>query len=246
MLNTPTRVRAFALFAIWLIWEVNAQIAWLVPEVFTPTSKILVGLVEISTSKVFYEHLFFTILSTGVGFLIAVVAGTIIGIALGAFKIFGRALNPYIAAFASSPKIIFLPVVMSFAGWGTETKITMAFIGAIFPILLSAYAGMLTINQVHIRVAKSFNIKWYDLVRKVYLPSLRHPLLVGFRLGFGASLVSVVLTEAKFGESGLGFLAMQYYGLYAIGKMFSVLVILFAMAIIANFLLDRFATRVPH
>lgn len=246
MLNTPTRVRVFALFSLWVIWEVNAQIGWLVPEVFTPTSQILVGLGEISTSAVFYEHLFFTILSTGVGFLIAVVAGTILGIALGAFRVFGQALNPYISAFASSPKIIFLPVVMSFAGWGTETKITMAVIGAIFPILLSAYAGMLTINPVHIRVARSFNIKWYDLVRKVYLPSLRHPLLVGFRLGFGASLVSVVLTEAKFGESGLGFLAMQYYGVYAIGKMFSVLMILFALAIIANFLLDRFATRVPH
>ncbi|MBV1867370.1 MAG: ABC transporter permease subunit [Marinosulfonomonas sp.] len=246
MLTTPTRVRAFSLFAIWLLWEVNAQIGWLVPEVFTPTSQILAGLAEISTSPVFYEHMFFTILSTGVGFLIAVFAGTILGIGMGAFRIVGRALNPYIAALASSPKIIFLPVVMSFAGWGTETKMTMAVIGAIFPILLSAYAGMLSINPVHIRVAKSFNIKWYDLITKVYLPSLRHPLLVGFRLGFGASLVSVVLTEAKFGESGLGFLAMQYYGLYAIGKMFSVLVILFALAIIANFLLDRFATRVPH
>jgi len=243
ILTTTTRIRVFFFVMVWLIWEVTAQLGYLVPSVFVPTSAIIAGLVHILLLPELYSHLAFTLGTSMAGFAMAAILGTATGIFMGAFRLLGEALNPYVAAFASSPKIIFLPIVMAFTGWGAESKIGMAFIGAIFPILLSAYAGMVTINPVHIRVARSFNASWWQMTSKVYLPSLRYPLLVGMRLGVGAALVSVVLSEAKFGEDGLGFLALQYYGTFSISKMFSVLAVLFALGILLNFALDRFVAR---
>ena len=246
ILTTPARIRVFVFAAIWLVWEVNAQLGFLVPAVFVPTADIIAGLMHILSLGEFYEHLWFTIATSLTGFVLAAVFGTSLGIFIGAFRLLGNALNPYIAAFATTPKIIFLPIVMAFTGWGAESKIAMGFIGAVFPILLSAYAGMTTINPVHVRVARSFNVTWWQLTKSVYLPSLRYPLFVGMRLGIGAALVSVVLSEAKFGDSGLGFLALQYYAAFSMSKMFSVLAILFALGILSNFVLDWFASRTRH
>ena len=44
ILTTPARIRVFVFAAIWLIWEVNAQLGFLVPAVFVPTADIIAGL----------------------------------------------------------------------------------------------------------------------------------------------------------------------------------------------------------
>lgn len=244
VLTTPTRVRVFFFGLVWLLWELVAQSKMLVPQVFVTTATLLKSFLQVITSEVLYLNLGYTLATSLAGFVIAVVAGTLIGIALGVSRLLGDALMPYISALASSPKIIFLPVVMAFTGFGPGSNVTMAFIGALFPVLIAAYAGMLSINPVHVRVAHSFNISTAQMVSKVYLPSVRGSLLVGSRLAFGGALVSTVLSEAKFGQDGLGYLTLQYYSTFDIPKMFSVLVVLFTVAIVLNFVLDRFATHV--
>lgn len=246
ILTTPGRVRIFFFGLVWLVWEIVAQSKLLVPEVFVTTATLLRGFFDVVTSATLYQHLGYTLTTCLAGFVLAVAAGTLIGIALGASRLFGDALMPYVAAIASSPKIIFLPVVMAFTGFGPDSNVTMAFIGALFPVLIAAYAGMLSINPVHVRVARSFNINTPQMVWKVYLPSVRGSLLVGSRLAFGGALVSTVLSEAKFGQDGLGYLTLQYYSAFNIPKMFSVLIVLFAVAIVLNSILDRFAARIPH
>jgi NitT/TauT family transport system permease protein len=246
ILKTPLRVRIFFFGLLWAIWEIVAQSEILTPQVFVPTSRILGGFVEVASTPLLYTSLSYTLLTCLSGFLIAVVAGSLIGMGLGASRLLGDALMPYVLAISSGPKIIFLPVVMAFTGFGPDLNVWMAFIGAMFPLAISTYAGMLAISPVHVKVARSFNISAPMMVWKVYLPSLRGPLLVGARIGLGGALVTTVLSESKFGQNGMGYLTLQYYSAFNIPRMFAVLMVLFVVAIGLNFVMGRFTSRIDR
>ena len=53
------------------------------------------------------------------------------------------------------PRVAFLPLIIVFLGLGYEAKIFMVFIGAVMPILINAYAGVLNSDGELIEMARS-------------------------------------------------------------------------------------------
>jgi ABC-type nitrate/sulfonate/bicarbonate transport system permease component len=80
-------------------------------------------------------------------------------------------------------------------------------------------------------------------VRKVYLPSLIEPAIVGMRLGLGVATIGVLLAEIKFSKAGLGHLAIQYYNFFRVADMYAVLLLTFALAVAANALMGYVGNR---
>jgi ABC-type nitrate/sulfonate/bicarbonate transport system permease component len=104
---------------------------------------------------------------------------------------------------------------------------------------LSVAAGMRGIDHVLIRVGKSFRANSWQMVTKIYLPAMRHPMINGMRLGLGVALIGTLLAETKLSNRGIGFLVIQAYSLFNMPQMYSLLIILFVISIGANSLIGR-------
>jgi ABC-type nitrate/sulfonate/bicarbonate transport system permease component len=91
-----------------------------------------------------------------------------------------------------------------------------------------------------VRVARSFNVTWWQMVAKIYLPAMRLPILNGIRLGFGVALIGTLLAETKLSNAGIGFLVMNAYSLFNMPAMYAMLIVLFALSIAINELLGTF------
>ena len=100
-------------------------------------------------------------------------------------------------------------------------------------------AGMSQVNPVHVNVARGFNASFLQIVRMVYLPSLVGPMITGMRLGLGVAIIGVLLAEIKFSDRGLGHLAIQHYNFFRVADMYAVLLLTFALAVLANALMGR-------
>ena len=189
------------------------------------------------TLPAFYWHLYSTFYEIAVGMVIGCVSGIVVGIAVGGSQLLRRAYEPLIYYLGPCPKIIFFPVMIMWFGVGSGSKIAMGAISCFFPVALNVAGGMREIDQVLIRVGRSFRASTWQMVTKIYLPAMRHPLINGVRLGLGVCLIGTLLAETKLSNRGIGFLVIQAYSVFNMPLMYALLIALFVIAISANALI---------
>lgn len=236
-------VRLATLLAIWLIWELVARSGLIYEGVVPSSFAVLAAMGHQLAQPAFYNDMMVTGYEVLVGFVIGTASGMAAGIALGARRFADEAAAPYVQGLAATPKIIFLPIIMLLFGVGSGSKIALGALSAFFPVVVAIAAGMKTIKPALVRVARSFNASTWQIVWKVYLPSLVEPAITGMRLGLGVAIVGVLLAEIKFSSAGLGHVAIQYYNFFHVADMYAVLLITFGLAVAANALMGAFGNR---
>jgi ABC-type nitrate/sulfonate/bicarbonate transport system permease component len=245
-LAPPARIgaiRVSTLVAIALVWEATGRSGLIYNEVVPPLSAIALALVEELASARFYLHLGVTAMEVALGFAIAAVSGVALGLAFGIRRYLGAAADPYVAAIATTPKIVFLPIIMLTVGIGIGSKIAIGALSGIFPIIIGTAGGVRAVKPVLIRVGRAFNLTRGQMVRLVYLPALAVPIVTGLRLGLGVCIIGVLLGEIKLANAGLGFLANEYYTQFRIPSLYAVIAFIFVLAALANSAMSRLVRR---
>ncbi len=236
-------IRFFTLAGIALLWETLGQTRFVFGEALPPASAVAAAAAREVVSLPFYRHLAVTLGEVAGGFLFGALSGVACGLALGARRVLGAAADPYIAALATTPKIVFLPVVMLAVGTGPGSKVALGAVSAFFPVVIATVAGMRSIPPVFVRVGRAFNLRAGQMVRMVYLPALALPIVTGLRLGLGVCIIGVLLGELKLASAGLGFLARDYYDQYDFAALYAIVAIVFALAALANAAMSRLVRR---
>jgi len=215
-----------------------------------PSLRAIAGaLAKLLSNPEYYWHLAVTAGEVATGLLIGGLSGLVVGLILGANRVLSRSYEPLLYYLGPTPKIIFFPIMIMWFGVGAGSKVAMGAISCFFPIALSAAAGMRQIEEVYIRVGRSFRANTWQMAIKIYLPAMRHPVINGVRLGLGVAIIGTLLAETKLSNRGLGFLVIQAYSLFDMPRMYAMLIVLFVLAIGANALigrvgrLDRLPTR---
>lgn len=236
---TPVLLQVATLLGIWILWEAVAQ-SGLVWHGAVPSSFLVLGaLAKMLATTDFYVQLAVTLAEVVVALVIGCVLGFAVGMVLGANNFLGRAFEPYLHYLAPTPKIVFLPVIMLLAGVGPPSKVTLGALSCFFPMALSIAVGVRGVNPVVLRVGHSFRLSTAQMVRKIYLPALMPPIIVGLRLSLGLALVGCLLAEVKISSAGLGFLAMQAYNRLDIPGTYAVLLVIFVLAALGNAAMAR-------
>ena len=112
----------------------------------------------------FYWHLYVTIAEVAVALAIGGLSGLAVGLALGANPFLSAAFERFLYYLGPTPKIVFLPLMIMWFGVGPESKVAMGTISCFFPVVLSAAAGMRQIDNVLIRVGRSFRLNTRQMV----------------------------------------------------------------------------------
>jgi ABC-type nitrate/sulfonate/bicarbonate transport system permease component len=237
--NPITLVRITIVAAILLAWEATAASGLLFRDVVPSLIVIGRALVELLADQSYYWHLGVTAGEIGIALVIGGLSGLAVGIALGANRTLARAFEPYLYYLGPTPKIIFFPVMIMWFGVGPPSKVAMGTISCFFPVALSAAAGMRGIDQVLIKVGRSFRASTWQMVTKIYLPAMRLPVVNGVRLGLGVAIIGTLLAETKLSNRGIGFLIINAYSTFNMPRMYALLIVLFVLAIGVNTLVGK-------
>jgi NitT/TauT family transport system permease protein len=256
-LDPVTRLRVIILVTIIAIWEATAASGLLfrdvVPSLVT-VGRALADLLAHPDLKwpvdignrhfdlwipALYWHLYVTIGEILGAIAVGGASGLLVGLALGANPFLSRAFERFLYYLGPTPKIVFFPIMIMWFGVGPESKVAMGTLSCFFPIALNVAAGMRQIDQVLIRVGRSFRLSTWQMVTKIYLPAMREPIVNGVRLGLGVAVIGTLLAETRLSNRGLGFLIMDAYNTFDMPRMYSVLLVLFVIAIGANALVGR-------
>jgi len=261
IVSPVTWLRIAIIAAIVVIWEIVAASGWLFRDVVPSLTKIGRQLFLILTHPdfalqvdvglenfrlafdlmipEFYRHLWVTMAEVATATAVGGLAGLVIGLVLGANPFLSRAFERFLYYLGPTPKIIFFPIMIMWFGVGPGSKVAMGTISCFFPVALTAAAGMRQIDDVLIRVGRSFRASTWQMVTKIYLPAMRQPIVNGVRLGMGVSVIGTLLAETKLSNRGVGFLIINAYSTFDMPRMYALLILLFVVAIGANALVAR-------
>jgi len=240
---TVNRVRVLTVLVAWVLWEALANSGLFYRDVIPSSLEVVPAIFSELTNPGFYYDLYITFAEMIVGFVWGALVGIVFGIVLGANPYLRRALEPYLNAIGSTPKIIFLPIIFLMFGVGIESKMAKGALSAFFPVVFATMLGMITMSPVFAKVGRSFNLGRWQMVRKVYLPAMVSPVIIGLRLGMGVCVIGILVAEIKFAASGLGFRLMGYYDQFKIAPMYAILIIIFGLAAFANWSMSRLQVR---
>jgi ABC-type nitrate/sulfonate/bicarbonate transport system permease component len=137
-------------------------------------------------------------------YLIAVVAGILVGFLVTRSKNLVRIFEPMLTGMFAIPLTLFFPLFVVFFGIGPDSKVAYAATYSFFPIALNTIAGFSSVDEVYLRAVRSMGASSVQQFRHVYLPGALPVTLTGLRIGFFICIASVLGGETLAAAAGVG------------------------------------------
>ncbi len=164
-----------------------------------------------------------------IGFVLAAVAGVVLGVIVGWYKKVEMLASPFINALYATPRVAMIPLIIIWFGIGIWSKVFIVFITAFFPILLNTVGGMRAIDRDLLRAARAFCASDRQIFTTVAIPGAVPFILTGIRQGVALGLIGVVVGEMFGGSQGIGFMVAYGGQTFATDTLFvGVLILAFA------------------
>ena len=236
-------IQGVSILAFLVLWEAVSRTGIIFKELVPSAFTVAVRVWNLLASGEFWPHLWISLYEIGLGFAVAAVIGVGLGILLGAHKFWRNVSEPVFLYLAATPKIIFFPICLMLLGLDTGSKMAIGALSGFFPIVICTMTGAREVSPVLLRVARSLRASPLQIYTKVYFPAILRHLFAGFRLGMGVTIIGTFLGEIKLSRGGLGFLAIGFYSQFNLASMYAVIVLIFVLAGVANWIMGILLAR---
>jgi sulfonate transport system permease protein len=140
------------------------------------------------------------------GFLVALVAAVILGMAAGLSDRFETFVDLVIQVLRPIPGIAWIPLAILWLGIGEESKVYIIVIGAFFPMFVNIVDGIRGIDKRYFELGAVYEIPRWRFIRQVVIPAALPQILTGIRLGLSGAWICVVAAEMIGATSGVGYM----------------------------------------
>ena len=240
--RTPAATRVGVILLIVLFWEFGARI-YNDPDFMAPATQSLVSLFEIVQDVEVLTAIYDMFWQLAVAFAMSLVAGLMLGMAVGISRPTYRTFFPIILMVYAFPQITVLPLLVLMFGIGPAIKVVFGFTHGFFPIIVNVIAGAQNINPALLTAAKSMGASRSQIYRRIVFPHLVPSLFTGMRLGMTATLLGIILAELYATRKGIGYFTSFYAESFEPHNLFALVTMIATAAIILNELLRRAETR---
>lgn len=224
-----------------VLWEIGVWWFQPSPLILPPPSMIFAAFLE--TPWVFMRHLGFTLGMTALGFVLAVVLGVLLAIAIVYSPLVERTVYTLLVALNSIPKVALAPLFVIWMGTGVEPKIAIALMLAIFPIVIDTVLGLRSVDPDMLNLARVSRASPMAILMKIRFPCALPSLFAGMKVAVSFALVGAIVGEFVAGSRGLGFQILVAQGQFDTVRVFVPLLLLGVVGTILFFLVD-YAERV--
>ena len=236
--NFGIRMVSLAIFlAIWQIAAMNVD-----PVLFTTPAKVAVAAVGMIASGELWAGLWPSLLVLVMGLTLAIIFGTLLGLALARFHILDVGLTVYITFLYSIPSVALVPLIVLWAGYETTAKVIILFLFAFFPMVINTYQGVKSVDLKLLEVGRAFRCSERQLWTNIVLPGALPFIVTGIRLAVGRGMIGMVLADLYTAISGIGYLIVRSAATFQVDKMFVPIVTLGLLGVTLTALL-RLAER---
>jgi NitT/TauT family transport system permease protein len=213
-----------------LVWQL-ACVGFSIPNFILPRPSV-VAQAFVTQFNPIMENSWDTLVRTIVGFVLAVVLGALLGIAIGSSRLVYRGLYPVLIGFNSVPKVAVVPVFVIWFGTGTVPAILTAFLVSFFPIAVNVATGLATVEPELLDVLRSLGARKRQILIKVGLPRSLPYFFASLKIAITLAFVGTIISETVASSSGIGYLMMAATANFDTPLVFAGLFVIAALGII--------------
>ena len=188
-----------ALFAFWELFVLALDM----PETILPSPMKVFQAIGEYWSPIWKNSLQ-TLYTTTFGFIIAVIAGLLLGLFIGWSKTIYAGLYPLMIGFNAIPKVALVPILVIWFGIGTIPAVLTAFLISFFPIVVNVATGLATIEPETEDVLRALGAKKMDIMLKVGIPRSMPYFFGSLKIAITLAFVGSVVSETVASNYGLG------------------------------------------
>jgi NitT/TauT family transport system permease protein len=227
--DNSTWISVAAIASLLVLWEVVCRLAkvpgWLLPA----PSMVWAALVK--NGSVLAMHFGTTLFATVSGFVVAVLVGIPLAVAITSSRIAKNVLFPLFLIFQSVPKVALAPLVLLWVGYGMPSKILVAAVTAFFPIVINTAAGLSSVPAELLQLTRSYSPPALRVFMRLKLPFAMPHVFSGMKIAMTLAVIGAVVGEFVGSDTGLGFIILTASSTMNTGLVFSALVLLSIMGI---------------
>jgi NitT/TauT family transport system permease protein len=209
-----------------LAWEALSRLVVANALFLAAPSQIARAIYALADSGELGRHIAISAVEFAVGYLIASLAGILIGLAMASSATAKQMLQPWIAGLYATPTIALAPLFILWLGIGIWSKVLVVIFLVLFPVTINTEAGLRTTSERLIEMLRSFGATRRQIFFKLSLPSAMPFILAGLKLGIGRGLIGVVVAELFGSRAGLGRLISQSADAFNMPDLFAGVVVL--------------------
>lgn len=229
-----------------LLVELLARLEVIPSRYLPPPSTVGISLGELLVTPVLWTAVFDTLLGWALGLGIAMLIAIPLGIALASSELAYRATRPIIEFLRPVPSVALIPLVFLLFTPGLDGKVFLAVFAATWPLLVQTTYGVRNVQPVQLDTARSFQIRRWDVIRFVILPSAIPYLATGIRIASAVSLILVVTGEIIVGAPGVGLEINRARAGGAVEIMYAYVIVAGVLGLLLNGIFAAIERRVLH
>ena len=224
-------------------WEGVARSGVVSQSVFPPPiHAVAVGMKKIPLADL-GGHAWVSLQRIALGFSAGALAGVVIAVAGGWYRLFGNLVRPVVELLRPIPPLAWIPMAIVWFGLGEPSKVFVIFLGAFFPVLTNTWKGMATIDATLLRAGQSMGLSGPALLVQVAIPASLPDIATGLRIGWGLAFGVLVAAELIAAESGLGYMIMNARQLGEVEVIILGILVIGAANLVTDWLLARVLAR---
>ena len=212
------------------LWQFSST--YLVEDfILPPPLTILERMGEIVTSGLLLTHFGATLEKIAIGFGIAFVLGSAVGLVMGMNRWWEAFFSDWVLLMMTTPGLIFVLVSTMVFG--------LSYIGPIAAVVITGYP-YIAVNLVEgvkaapkdlTDMARAYGVSRYGLIRHVIIPFLAPFIFTAVRYGFSIAWKVATLSEVIGGNEGIGFMMRREFQTFSMAGFLSWALLFFAFAL---------------
>jgi NitT/TauT family transport system permease protein len=194
------------LIVLGLVWEWSVQLFGIKAYLFPALSDVFKVLWSERASMMSQGAV--TLLEVVVGFAFAAIGGVVIALAIFFVPTVRRTVYPLITAMQSIPKVALAPLMVVWFGYGLNAKFVMAFLFAVFPIIIATLGGLAGTPQNLVEHFQALNASRWETIWRLRIPSALPSFIDGCKIAVPLAMIGAVVGEFIGSQNGLGYVIL--------------------------------------
>ncbi len=213
------------------VWElITTVLGWVDPFFMSSPSRIAKTIAGLYRDGTLFYHIGVTLLETVIGFIIAVVVGCVVALALWWSDTLRKVLEPYIVVLNALPKIALGPIIIIWFGTGSEAIIFMTVLVGVIVATLHMLAAFMETDRNKMLLLRSMGANKWQILYKLVIPSSRASFISMLKVAVGMSWIGSIMGEYIVSRAGLGYLIVYGGQVFKLDLVMSATLILCILA----------------
>jgi len=237
-MNEWLRIKLLQMLVLVLVlglWESSTRSGWLDATWISSPALLWQSFWEALRSGEIVRHTGVTLAEAFSGLVLGAVVGVSMGVMLSVNRVFGSAMEPYVIALNSLPRVALAPLIVMYVGVGFMSKFLLSFSLVVVPMMISTYEGIKATEPIWLDSMRVFRANRLQIFSKVLLPNCVPWIFSAIRVSISLAIVGAIVGEFISARAGIGYMIDHAAGGFDTTGM---LMPLFVLMIIA-FALDR-------